>query len=148
MFETSGTVDVMEKSPWPKYVLAFAAGCVVTILIFHLILVPVAKRAAASAAEKAAQQKFSAELAENPLEAQLQTTKAALQTTTQERDACKAKFDRQTILYDNTIVVDPVKTWIIPADVEPIAIGDERVTYTYYDPKAKRETVHFHPQRQ
>jgi len=71
-----------------------------------------------------------------------------LQTASQERDACKARFDRQTILYDNTIVVDPSKTWIIPADVEPIAVGDQRVTYTHYDPKTKRETVHFHPQRQ
>jgi len=148
MFETSGTVDVMEKSPWQKYVLFFAAGCVVTILIFHLLLVPVAKRAAANSAEKAAQQRFSAELEKNPLDAQLQTTKAALQTATQESDACKAKFDRQTILYDNTIVVDPTKTWIIPADVEPTAIGDQRVTYTHYDPKTQRETVQFHPQRQ
>ncbi len=148
MFETSGTVDVMEKSPWLKYLVWFAAGCLVTILIFYLLLMPLAKRAAAESAEKAAQEKFSAELAKNPLEAQLESTKAALQTATQERDACKTRFDRQTILYDNTIVVDPSKTWIIPADVEPIAVGDHRVTYTYYDPKTKRETVHFHPQRQ
>jgi hypothetical protein len=40
------------------------------------------------------------------------------------------------------------KIWIIPADVEPIAVGDHPVTYTHYDPKTKRETVHFYPQRQ
>jgi len=148
MFETSGTTDVMEKSPWPKYLLSFAVGCVVTILIFYILLIPIAKRSAAGSAEKAAQQKFSAQLAQNPLESQLETTKAALQTTTQQRDDCTAKFDRQTILYDNSIVVDPEKIWIIPADVEPIAIGDHRVTYTHYDPKTKRETVHFHPTRQ
>ena len=148
MFETSETTDVLEKSPWLKYALWFAAGCFVTILIFDMLFIPSAKRAAAEAAEKAAQQKFSAELAKNPVEVQLESTKAALQTATQERDQCKAKFDRQTILYDNSIVIDPAKIWIIPADVEPIAVGDHSVTYTHYDPKTKRETVHFHPQRQ
>jgi hypothetical protein len=148
MFETSGTTDVMEKSPWPKYLLSFVAGCVVTTLVFYLFLIPIARRSAADSAEKVAQQKFSAELAKNPVEAQLETTKAALQTATQDRDQCAAKFDRQTILYDNSIVVDPEKMWIIPADVEPIAVGDHRVTYTHYDPKSKRETAHFHPSRQ
>jgi len=84
----------------------------------------------------------------NPVESQLVSTKAAFQVASQERDACKAKFDRQTILYDNTIVVDPDKIWIVPADIEPIAVGDRRLTYTHYDPKTKRETVHFHPERQ
>lgn len=148
MFETSGTTDVMEKSAWQKYMLWFAAGCFVTILIFYMLLIPGAKRAAAAFAEKAAQEKFSAELAKNPVEAQLESTKAALWSATQERDECKAKFDRQTILYDNSILIDPGKIWIIPADVEPIAVGDHSVTYTHYNPKTKRETVHFHPQRQ
>jgi hypothetical protein len=148
MFETSGTTDVMEKSPWQKYALWFAAGCIVTILIFYMFLIPGAKRAAAESAEKAARQKFSLELAMNPVETQLESTKAALQTATRERDECKAKFDRQTILYDHTIMVEPDKIWIIPADVEPIAVGDHQVTYTHYDPQTKRETVHFHPPRQ
>lgn len=148
MFETSGTTDLMEKVPWQKYVLSFAAGCFVTILMFYMFFTPGAKRAAAESAEKAAQQRFSAELAKNPVEAQLESTKAVLQSATQERDECKAKFDRQTILYDNSIVIDPDKIWIIPADVEPIAVGDHSVTYTHFDPKTKRETVHFHPKRQ
>jgi len=148
MFETSGTTDVMERSRWQAYALCFAAGCLVTILIFYLLLIPGMKRAAAESAAKAAHQKFFLELAMNPLEAQLNSTKGALQTATQERDTCKAKFDRQTILYDNSIIVDPDKVWVIPADVEPIAIGDHRVSYTYYDPNTKRETAHFHPQRQ
>jgi Na+-transporting methylmalonyl-CoA/oxaloacetate decarboxylase gamma subunit len=148
MFETSGTTDVLEKSSWQKYVLSFVAGCFLMILIFYILLMPMAERAAAKSAEKAAKQKFSLEQAMDPVEAQLVTTKAALQAAIQERDACKAKFDRQTILYDNTIVVDPDKIWIIPADVEPIAVGDRRLTYTHYDPKTKRETVHFHPERQ
>jgi hypothetical protein len=148
MFETSDTTDVMEKIQWQKYLLWFAAGCLLTTLIFYIFLVPAAKRAAAQSAEKAAQRKFIADLAQNPVAAQLESTKAALQTATQERDQYKAKFDRQTILYDNTIPVEPDKIWIIPADVEPISIGDHRVTYTHYDPKTKRETVHFYPPRQ
>ena len=144
MFETSGTTDVLEKSQWHKYTLWFAAGCLVTSLMIYMLVIPTVRRSA----EKAAQQKFSAELAKNPVEGQLESTKAALQTAIQERDGCKAKFDRQTILYDTSIIVDPDKLWIIPADVEPIAIGDHRVTYTYYDPKTKRETVHVHPPRQ
>jgi len=148
MFETSGTTEVMEKSPWQKYLLWFAAGCLFTTLIFFLLLIPAVKRAAAESGEKAAQRKFTAELAKNPLAAQLEGAQAALQTATQERDQCKAKFDRQTILYDNSIVIDPGKIWIIPADVEPIAVGDHRVTYTHYDPKDKRETAHFYPARQ
>ena len=147
MFEASGITDVMEKSPWQKYALWFAAGCFVTILIFYMVLIPGAERTAAESAEKAAQQKFSAELAKNPVAVQLESTKAALQAATQERDQCNAKFDRQTILYDNSILIDPAKIWIIPAEVEPIAVGDHSVTYTHYDPNTKRETVHFHPQR-
>jgi hypothetical protein len=148
MFETSGTTDVMEKGPWQKYLLWFAAGCLVTTLIFYMLLIPSVKRAAAESAEKTAQRKFTAELAKNPVAAQLESTKETLQTATQERDECKAKFDRQTILYDNSIPIDPGRIWVIPADVEPIAVGDHSVTYTHYDPKTKRETVHFYPRRQ
>jgi hypothetical protein len=148
MFETSGNRDVMEKVLWQKYVLCFAAGSFVAMLIFNLFLMPGAKRAAAESAEKEAQQKFSAELVKNPVEARLASTKAALQAATQERDACKSRFDRQTILYDNTIPIDPGRVWIIPADVVPIAVGDHRVTFTHYDPKTKRETARFDPVRQ
>jgi len=138
----------MEKSPWPKYMLWFGTGCFVATLIFYSLVTPIVKRNAAESGEKAAQQKFAAELSKNPVEAQLENAKAALQNATQERDECKAKFDRETILYDNSIIVDPSKIWIIPADVEPIAVGDHPVTFTHYDPKTKRETVHFHPERQ
>ncbi len=148
MFETSGTTDVMEKVLWQKYVLCFAAGSFVTMLIFNIFLIPSAKRAAAASAEKQAQQKFSADLAKNPVETQLATTKAALQAATQERDKCKSRFDRQTILYDNSFPIDPGKLWIIPADVVPIAVGGHSVTFTHYDPRTKSETVHFYPQRQ
>jgi hypothetical protein len=148
LFETSESNDVMEKTLWQAYVLAFAVGCFVTFLFFYFFLIPSAKRSAAESAEKAAQQKFSADLARNPVATQLAATRAALQAATLERDQCKARFDRQTILYDNTIPIDPGKLWIIPADVEPIATGDHRVTYTHYDPKTKQETVHLYPKRQ
>lgn len=148
MFDTSETTEGMEESAWRKNLLWFAAGCVVTILISYLFVIPAAKRAAADAAAKSAQQKFSAELEKNPLSAQLESTKAALQSATQERETCKAKFDRQTILYDNSIAVEPERLWIIPADVEPVALGDRPLTYTHYDLKTKSESAHFHPSRQ
>jgi hypothetical protein len=138
----------MEKTLWQAYVLAFAIGCFVTFLFFYFFLIPSAKSTAAASAEKAVQQRFSAELARNPLAAQLASAKTALQAATLERNQCKAKFDRQTILYDNTIPIDPGKLWIIPADIEPIATGDHHVTYTHYDPKTKQETAHFYPNRQ
>jgi hypothetical protein len=147
MFETSDTPD-MEKGTWQKYLLVFAAGSFVTGLIFNTFLIPTAKRVAAESAERAAQQKFSMDLAQNPVEVQLSSKNKALQTAIQERDDCQARFDRETILYDNTIPIDPGRVWIIPADVEPIAVGDHHVTYTHYDLKTKRETVHFHPRRQ
>src|SRR4029077_12323538 len=83
MFETSGIPDLMAKSSWQKYVLWFAAGCFVTILIFYMVLIPGAERAGAAYAVKAALQKFSAELAKTPVEVQLESSKAALQTATQ-----------------------------------------------------------------
>lgn len=148
MFETNETDEVLEKTLWQKYVLTFAAGCFVTGLMFAVIVLPAAKRAAARSAERAAQAKFDSELAQNPLGAQLASAKTALQNTTLERDQCKARFDRETILYDNTIPIDPGKVWIIPADVEPIATGDHHVTYTHYDLKTKQETTHFYPKKQ
>ncbi len=144
MFETSDTTDVMEKPLWQGYVLAFAVGCFVTFLLFFFFLLPMAKQSG----EKAAQRKFAVDLAQNPVEAQLATTKSALQAATEERDQCKSRFDRQTMLYDNTIPIDPGKVWIIPADIEPIATGDHQVTYTHYDPKTRTETTHFYPKRQ
>ena len=145
MFETN---DLMEETQWQKYALCFLAGCLVTILISYVFVTPVVKRAAARSAEKAALQKFNAELEKNPVQAQLESTTAALQTASQERDNCKTQFDRQTILYDNSIAVDPQKIWIIPAYVEPIVVGEHDVTYTHYDPKDQRETARFHPKRQ
>ena len=144
MFETTDSTEVIERPLWQGYVLAFAVGCFVTFLIFYFFIMPSARQSA----EKAAHQKFAADLAKNPVEAQLTSTRGALQSATEERDQCKSRFVRQTILYDNTIPIDPGKVWIIPADVEPIATGDHQVTYTHYDPATKRETTHFYPKRQ
>lgn len=147
MFETSET-DVLEQSSWPKYAFSFAIGCLVATLVIFLLVIPSVKRAASASGRREAQQKFSADLTKNPVEAQLQSTTAALQIATQERDGCKARFDRQTILYDRSIMTEPDRVWIIPADVEPIVVGDHTVTYTHYDPKSRSESVHFHPSRQ
>ena len=76
MFETSGITDAMDKSTWQKFALSFAAGCLVTILIYNMLLIPSAKRAAAESAEKAAQLKLSAELAKNPVGVQLEARRS------------------------------------------------------------------------
>ena len=148
MFKTGDTPDLLEKSLWQAYVLAFAVGCFATFLAFYFLVMPNARRAAAESAEKAVQQRFAADLAQNPVATQLARTRAALQTAAQDRDACKARFNRQTILYDNTIPIDPGRVWIIPADVEPIVVGNHHVSYTHYDLKTRQETVHLAPKRQ
>jgi len=148
MFEDSAIGETMERDPWWKGVAWFAAGCLVASALFAIMIVPKAKRAADLAGQQTAQRKFEATLAQNPLAVQLQGAQTDLQAASQERDACKAKFDRETILYDNSVLIDPGKEWIIPADVEPIILTDRSVSYTHYDPKEKRESAHFHPTRQ
>jgi hypothetical protein len=78
---------------------------------------------------------------------ELQKAKADLQTAAQDRDACKDKFERQTILYDDSVLIDPGKEWIIPADIVPVILTDRSVSFTHYDPKSKQESVHFRPSK-
>jgi hypothetical protein len=148
MFESTDSTNVLEKKLWQAYVLAFAVGCFVTFLVFYLFVLPNTRRDAAESAEKAAQQRITADLAQNPLGAQLATAKAAAQTASQQRGACRARFDRETILYDSTIPINPGRVWIIPADIEPIVVGDHHVSFTHYDPKTKQESARLYPRRQ
>jgi hypothetical protein len=149
MFEDSEVGENMGKSSaWRMELVFFVAGFVVAMAIAYLFLMPSAKRAGFRAGEQAGQHEAAAELTRNPVAVELQTVKATLQATAAERDACKEKFDRQTILYDDSVIVDPGKEWIIPADIEPIILTNRMVSYTHYDPKNKRESVHFRPSKQ
>ena len=85
-----------------------------------------------------------AERTETAANLQRQRTDAKIQQITQERDACTAKFQRSTILYDGVLTVD--RGWVIPADVEPVLIGNRpNASYTHFDPKTQTETVKLAP---
>ena len=145
MFEDTEVGENMGKSSaWRMELVSFVAGMAVAIVLAYLVLIPSAKRAAARAGEQAAQQRFAAE----PMAVELQKVKADLQSAAQDRDACKDKFERQTILYDDSVLIDPGKEWIIPADIVPIILTNRSVSFTHYDPKEKRESAHFRPTKQ
>ena len=149
MFEDNEVGESMGKSSaWRTDLVFFVGGFIVAFAVLYLFLIPSAKRAGFRAGEQAGQHEAAADLVRNPVAAELHTVKASLQETAEERDACQAKFDRQTILYDDSVIIDPGKEWIIPADIEPIILTNRSVSYTHYDPKNKRESVHFRPSKQ
>jgi hypothetical protein len=57
-------------------------------------------------------------------------------------NSCKAKFERATTLYDGTLPQG--RRWVIPADVEPVYVGNVSglADYTHFDPKTQTETIH------
>lgn len=58
--------------------------------------------------------------------------------------ACNAKFERATILYDVGLLGES-RTWVVPADVEPLLAAGKRGVFSHYDPKTQTETVKFRP---
>jgi hypothetical protein len=67
-----------------------------------------------------------------------------VQTLTQAKESCEAKFQRVTILYDGILFQG--RRWVIPADVEPIYLGQgTQAEYTHLDPKTQTETIHMKP---
>jgi len=72
---------------------------------------------------------------------------ARVQSLTQAKETCEAKFQRATILYDGILFQG--RRWIIPADVEPIYLGQgTQADYTHLDPKTQTETIHMKPKLQ
>jgi hypothetical protein len=67
-----------------------------------------------------------------------------LQQTGEQKDACTAKFQRATILYDEGLLGSS-RAWFIPADVEPRLAPNKRGSFSHYDPKTQTETVKFQP---
>ncbi|MBZ5660319.1 MAG: hypothetical protein LAO08_07905 [Acidobacteriia bacterium] len=89
-------------------------------------------------------QKNNASLALNGRIAMLQ---GQMQSLTQAKETCEAKFQRATVLYDGILFQG--RRWIIPADVEPIYLGQGgQADYTHIDPKTQTETVHMKPKQQ
>lgn len=75
---------------------------------------------------------------------QITNLKSQIQTLQETNTKLEAKFQRSTILYDG--LVFKTRRWLIPADVEPIALdGGSDDEFTHYDPKSQTETVHMQP---
>lgn len=112
-----------------KPIFAFIAGCVLTGMLVGLYA--------------------------NDLKVQLRNREnqvvLQLKQANQQSDACREKFSRTTILYVRPtglfgVVnrnVPPVKSWVIPADVEPAYTGPSEGLFSHYDPKTQVETVKF-----
>jgi hypothetical protein len=75
------------------------------------------------------------------LSAENQNLKARVNT-------CEAKFARGTFIYDIGLLNMETRVWYIPADIDPVAIGTKRGSYSHFDPKAQTETVHLQPKTQ
>ena len=63
--------------------------------------------------------------------------------TAEQRDACNAKFSRSTFLYDVGLFNTETRSWVIPADLEPVLAAGKNGTFSHYDPKTQTESVHF-----
>ena len=81
------------------------------------------------------------------LEQENATLKGQSQSLSSENEQCQSRFKRSTILYDGVLFTD--RRWIIPADVEPIQLGNRPgASFSHYDPSTQIETVKFKPKVQ
>jgi hypothetical protein len=123
-----------------KAIIGFVAGAVLSAAFFNFTVLP-NMRAQSTQATQAAQME---QRQAGDMQKQVQNLQNQLQTVTTDRDACKAKFERATILYDSGLFGE-TRAWVIPADVEPKTVGVKRGSFSHYDPKGQTETVHFEP---
>jgi hypothetical protein len=85
--------------------------------------------------------------ATNALNSRIGSLQRQVESLTQAKETCEAKFQRATILYDGILFQG--RRWIIPADVEPIYLGQgTQADYTHLDPKTQTETIHMKPKLQ
>jgi Tfp pilus assembly protein PilN len=83
----------------------------------------------------------------NALNSRIAALQGQMQSLAQAKETCEAKFQRATILYDGILFQG--RRWIIPADVEPIYLGQgTQADYTHLDPKTQTETIHMRPKLQ
>lgn len=128
-----------------KIMLAFVSGCVLTSAMFGMWVNDL-KGALRNAQALTEQQK--AALKAND-EGKLQEVQAALKESNQQRDTCQAKFARYTVLYvqPKNLFGNPIgaphKSWAVPADIEPVYVGQAVGMFSHYDPKTQVETVKF-----
>jgi hypothetical protein len=122
---------------------------VLTLVLGFIIGFGIANRGKSGTEEMNATNALHSEI--NSLQAQLRamTTSSAsqVQSLTQAKDTCEAKFQRGTLLYDG--IVFQSREWMIPADVEPVYLGKGgQADYTHVDPKTQTETMHMKPKQQ
>jgi hypothetical protein len=123
-------------------VLWFLGGLIISALIFGVYTFTLNRRV--HAAQNTNQQDVQQQL--QSMQEQMQNVSAQLTQADQDRDACRAKFTRETVLYDPSEVLRiPERTWIIPADITPRYVGSSRkaqyAQFSHYDPKTQDETV-------
>jgi hypothetical protein len=139
------------SNSWVNLVLSFLAGCIAGAVIFYLSVAPSIRRNAGIQLEANQARNHEDSLLQGQLDtanANLQAAQSSLQVATQARDACLAKFDRATLLYDVGLLGGETRVWAIPADVEPLVVGQKRGSYSHFDPKTQTETVHFQAKNQ
>jgi hypothetical protein len=120
-------------------ILWFLSGLIISALIFGVYTCTLNQRV--HAAQISNQQGVQQQL--QSMQQQMQGVSAQLTQANQDRDACRAKFSRETVLYDPSEVFGiREKTWIIPADITPQYVGARRgAQVSHYDPKTQDETV-------
>jgi hypothetical protein len=125
-----------------KNALWFLGGCVLTFAVTYTATRPKTNNAPSqnAIAQAAIDQLRGQQISYQNTIAQLQGQQVDL---AKQRDTCKAKFDRFTILYDIGFLNVETKAWAIPADIEPVLVTGKSGTYSHYDPKTQTETVHF-----
>jgi hypothetical protein len=120
----------------------FICGCVLSAVVFGVYTLTFYQHV--HAAQNTNQQGMQQQM--QSMQQQMQNVSAQLTEANQERDACRAKFSRETILYDPSEVLRiPERTWIIPADITPHYVGSGRkaqyAQFSHFDPKTQDETV-------
>jgi hypothetical protein len=141
-----GQRPMNSSNSWVNLFLAFLAGCIAGAVAFYLVVAPSMRRNAEIQTHANEARHHEDSLLQDRLDTAntaLQTAQSSLQQATQARDTCLAKFDRATLLYDVGLLGGETRVWAIPADVEPLVVGQKRGSYSHFDPKTQTETVHF-----
>jgi hypothetical protein len=118
-------------------ILGFVIGAVAASILWGGSIVPRATRLSQS--EQGTLQSMRQRMGELQNENQNLTT---------EVNTCQAKFSRGTFIYDIGLLNTETRAWYIPADIDPVALGQKRGSYSHFDPRTQTETVHLPPKTQ
>ena len=131
----------MATSPrWLMNIFWFVIGSLAGVLACMLVIRS-GRATISKSVDTLQSENASLRLKYNQIEAAVANETAALNT-------CNAKFARATVLYDIGVLGGQTRAWVIPADIDPIAVGAKRGSYTHYDPKTQTETIQMQPKSQ